>query len=128
MSSLSPAQEALRQVLIAAAAPHKERPWYVQGYILGTLIQPAHSLEGGTLDIPECRYEVRYAPGYGVTCQRLCTSNGAAWMIAACVRDDTRWEPKEVPTCTCGYEARMNRWSTHFLLDHDPTCDMRAES
>jgi hypothetical protein len=124
---LSPALEALRQTLIAAAAPLRNRPWYVEGYVLGTLIQPAHSLEGGKLPIPERRYEVRYAPGYGVTSRGLGTSNGSAGLVAGSVRDDTRWEPKEVPVCTCGYEARMDRWATHFLPHHDPACDMRTE-
>ena len=61
---------------------------------MGTLVQPAHELEG--LHIPERRYEVYYKPVYGVDAPRLCTSNGNPWEIALCVRDDTKWEAKNV--------------------------------
>ena len=60
-------------------------------YILGWLIQPAYLVENGSIHIPEKKFEVIYRPRYGVLCQKLCTSNGSAWMIAACVTDDTIW-------------------------------------
>ena len=88
---LSPEQEALRTALVAAATVAKNTT--LSDCVLGTLVQPAHTLEAGTLSIPERRYPVSYVPGYGVVCHRLCTSNGSAWEIASCVRDDTRWEP-----------------------------------
>ena len=98
---LSAAQEALRQAICKTArevqaamfnARALPMPKVSEDAIIGVLVQPAHTLE--TLSIPERSYVVRYAPNYGVTCQRLCTSNGSAWEIAACVRDDTRWEPR----------------------------------
>lgn len=87
---LTPAQEELKQKMIAAAEPLRvlERQFKIgtpawrrhrdQAYMLGVLVQPAHSIEGGTLHIPERRYAVDYAPGYGVICPSLCTSNGSA--------------------------------------------------
>lgn len=93
---LSPAQEALRQTMIAMALVLREikAPVTYAGYKIGILVQPAHTIERGTIAIPERRFVVRYQPNYGVVCHELCTSNGTAWMIAACVRDDTTWEPR----------------------------------
>ena len=90
---LSPEQEALRTALVAAATVVKNTTTLSE-CVLGTLVQPAHTLEGGTLNIPERRFVVSYQRHYGVVCHRLCTSNGSAWEIASCVRDDTRWEPE----------------------------------
>ena len=97
---LSDAQEALRQNLVDEAkilqhlygeVPPTKRP--LDGYLMGELVQPAHTIEAGTLPIPERRFLVYYQPNYGVVSPRLCTSNGKAWAIASCVCDDTRWEP-----------------------------------
>lgn len=93
MTTLSDAQESLRQTLIAAAIILRNTGRRFDNHPMGTLIQPAHTIENGTISVPERRYNVEYISGYGVVAPRLCTSNGSAWMIAACVRDDTRWEP-----------------------------------
>jgi hypothetical protein len=97
---LTPAQEKLKQQIIAAAEPFRrlfERmdvydPRRDEQYALGKLVQPAH-VEDGWVPVPERWYTVDYAPGYGAICQSLCTSNGSPHMIASCVRDDTIWVP-----------------------------------
>lgn len=95
VESLSPRRALLRRQMIEAATAFKQAEWTLDGYLIGTLVQPAHALEGGALLIPERHYDVYYSPGYGVTCQKLCTSNGSAAMIAACVNDNTWWVPAQ---------------------------------
>ena len=102
--SITAEQEDLRQVIIKACqklrAMYEARtlpklPMESEGFLLGTLVQPAHTIEGGTISIPERSYTVRYVPNYGCVCQRLCSSNGSAWWLAACVRGDTQWVPAD---------------------------------
>ncbi len=101
---LSPEQDALRLAMIEAArllreakVPRKEptAPWFNNGgYLLGTLVVPAHTLEGGTVNVPERRHNVYYQPGWGITVwQGLGTDNGSVWDVASHVPDITRWEP-----------------------------------
>jgi hypothetical protein len=84
---LSPEQDALRLAMIEAARPLKEAkvpykdatgPWFNNGgYLLGTLVVPAHPLEGRTLNVPERHHNVYYQPGWGITVhQGLGTDNG----------------------------------------------------
>lgn len=89
---LSPAQEALRQIMIAASKELRPLPRYegpLPGHLMGHLVQPPHTVEG--LALPERRYPIYYAKGYGVVAPAICTSNGSCWEIASCVRDDTQW-------------------------------------
>jgi hypothetical protein len=101
---LSASQERLRQSIIQCAFLVKQHiiekwgnehfGWKISqtpSYILGWLMQPAYFIESGSIHIPEKKYEVIYRPRYGVICQNLCSSNGSAWTIASCVRDDTTW-------------------------------------
>lgn len=89
---LDPRQEALRDTLITAANPHRGKPWLIDGYLLGVLVEPAH-VEEGVYPVPERRHVVYYVPGYGIVAQSLCTSNGSAAMIAQCTTDRVVFVP-----------------------------------
>ena len=90
-------QAALRDELIAAAEPYRhfgyDDPRRSKEYLLGTLVVPAHMADHGTCPVPERRHAVYYAPGYGVNCQTLCTSNGSAGMIAQCALNASEEHP-----------------------------------
>lgn len=96
---LTQAQETLRVALVDATNEFRKnhensrfgRP-PAKGYLMGTIVVP------GTPGNPECRYEVRYIPGVGLSCPEYKTSAtlGAKW-VAAALPAATRWEPAALP-------------------------------
>ena len=88
MTKLSP--ETLRLQILAAADPYKD---LTGDFLLGSLVQPAHTFEQGTVSVAERRFEVWFNPIYGVTSHGLGTSNGSALVLVSRVREGTTWVP-----------------------------------